>query len=257
MHLLSMKFMTSFTNRLALVGLILTCASQLSAEVMTLTNTQGKSLTADIIAVESDHVKIKREDGQAFSIPLDSLRLADQKRVVQLAQKMAAEEAAKPLAPDAIKVELSRKIFKTTSQKEDIKLTTGATVHGGATITQENWGYSLTLTNHTAKPIQGLHTEYRLFATVDELSVADDKLVLKKKAYTTPIDPIKEMNKITVNTESISTTKTALSGNIYSSKSGRNESGERLYGIWLKIFKGDQLVYELAMPESLRTKQKW
>jgi hypothetical protein len=65
------------------------------------------------------------------------------------------------------------------------------------------------------------------------------------------------MGKITARTETILAVKTALNGNIVAAGTGRFESSERLYGIWLRVYRGDQLVQEIAMPEGLRTKQKW
>ena len=169
--------------------LSLTGATRLSAEKMTLTDKQGRAITADVLEIEkvSGKVKIKREDGQVFSLPIDSLATDDQKKLLALSDVLAAVEAAKPLAADAIKIDLSRGNFKTTKKNEDVKLTTGETVKDGVTITMENWGYALTIANRTPKQLDGLRAEYRLFATVDNMSVAEDKLVLKKKAYKTPI----------------------------------------------------------------------
>ena len=245
------------------VFLVLTLAvvgtSHLSAEKMLLTDKQGRSLTADVLAVEKDagKVKIKRDDGQVFTLPLDHLIKADQDNLLTLADTLAAAEAAKPLKPDAIKLEINRGNFKTTKKTEDVKLNTGDTVKDGLTITQENWGYALTISNRTPKPLEELRAEYRLFATVDNMGVAEDKLVLKKKAYSSPINKIDALDKTTLRTETITAVKMAFNGNIVSAKTGRSESGERLYGIWLRVFRGDQLVQEIAMPDSLRTKEKW
>jgi len=239
--------------------LLLVSGSRLSAEKMTLTDKQGRALKADVLAVEKEAgtVKIQRDDGQVFNLHLDSLIKEDHDKLLKLAETLAAAEAAKPLKPDAIKIELNRGNFKTTKKSEDVKLTSGDTVKDGVTITQENWGYALTISNRTPKPIDELRAEYRLFATVDNMSVAEDKLVLKKKAYKTPIEKIEALDKTTMRTETITAVKMAFNGNIVSSKTGRSESGERLYGIWLRLYRGDQLVQEIAMPDSLRTKEKW
>ena len=41
------------------------------------------------------------------------------------------------------------------------------------------------------------------------------------------------------------------------SKSGENSSRETLQGIWLRIYNGSDLIYEIATPESLRTTESW
>jgi hypothetical protein len=242
-----MNYLNKTSVYLALT-LLLAGASRLSAEKMTLTDKQGRALTADVLAVEKDagKVKIQRDDGQIFILPLDNLIKPDQDKLVALAETLAAAEAAKPLKPDALKLELSRGNFKTTKKTE-----------GVTNIIEENWGYALTITNRTPKPIDGLRTEYRLFATVDNPGEAPDKMTLKKKAYNTTVPMISALDKTIVRTETIIAIKTQLHPGWVYRNSRRTESGERLYGIWLRVFRGDQLVQEIAMPDSLRTKEKW
>lgn len=235
----------------------LTGESRLAAESVTLTDKQGRVISAEVLSVEKSKVTIKRADGQVFSLPLDALIETDQTKLAGLAEKLAAAEAAKPLSAAAIKIELSRGNFKTVKKTENVKLNTGETVPDGLAITQENWGYAMTIINTTPKPIEGLSAEYRLFATVDSMGTAEDKKGMKKKPYKTPIETIDALGKITLRTETITAVKMAFVGNIVSANTGRSESGERLYGIWLRVFRGDQLVQEIAMPESLRTKEKW
>jgi hypothetical protein len=236
----------------------LTAASRLAAETLTLTDKQGRALTAEVLSVDNGKVKIKRSDGQVFSLPVNSLVEDDQAKLAALAERLAATEAAKPLAADAIKVELSRANFKTTKKNNDAKeQTTGKTVNDVVSTSEENWGYTLTLYNRTPRPIEGLRAEYRLFATVDEMHVEGDKLVLKKKPFEASFESINPLGKITVRTETILTVKKSLKDGWIDGKTGRTESSERLYGIWLRIYRGDQLIQEIAMPEGLRTKQKW
>ena len=52
-----------------------------------------------------------------FSLPLDNLTEADQTKLAALAKKLAAGEAAKPLAAEAIKIELNRGNFKTVNRR--------------------------------------------------------------------------------------------------------------------------------------------
>ena len=244
--------MHHFKTRLGvfILGLALIGSGHLSAEVHTLTDKQGRVITAEVLSVDNGQVKIKREDGQVFSLPLDSLSQADQAKVV-------AAEADKPLAADAIQVDLSRAKFSTSSKDVDVKLTGGSVVPKGQTIVEEKWGYSTMVNNHTPRPIAGLRAEYRLYATVDSVGVAEDKLVLKKKAYTTPIENIPGFGKVTFRTETVTAVQTHFNGNIKATDSGRSSSEERLYGVWMKIMSGDKVVYETSMPPSLSTKQKW
>ncbi|MEN9841975.1 MAG: hypothetical protein RL376_1775, partial [Verrucomicrobiota bacterium] len=38
---------------------------------------------------------------------------------------------------------------------------------------------------------------------------------------------------------------------------GDSSSRETLYGIWLRLYRGDELIYENALPEGLRKKETW
>ncbi len=43
------------------------------------------------------------------------------------------------------------------------------------TITEEKWGYNVTLTNKSPRPLEKLRAEYRLFATVDSIHVGENR----------------------------------------------------------------------------------
>ncbi|MDF3055831.1 MAG: hypothetical protein K0R17_46 [Rariglobus sp.] len=234
-------------------ALVLMCVMpRLHADPFTLTDKQGRSIKADVLSVSGDQVKIKRDDGQVFALPLASLSEDDQKKL----KGWAATEAAKPLPAGAIQVELSRGKFDTVKKDIDVTLTNGDLVKNGRTLTEEKWGYAITVVNRTSQPFDNLRAEYLLFATVDNIHVDEDK-GLKKKRYQTPIATIPELGRTSFRTETISAIKSKYNGNIVSAKTGDSTSRETLHGVWLRIYRGTELVYETAMPENLRTTQKW
>ncbi|CAM3093758.1 hypothetical protein [Rariglobus hedericola] len=222
------------------------------AESFTLNDKQGRSIKADVIEVTGDQVKIKRDDGQTFNVSLSTLAADDQTKLKAWAEK----ESKKSLPPGALQVELSRGNFKTIKVDSDVTLVGGEIVKNGRTTTEEKWGYAVTIINKTSKPIDNLRTEYRLFATVDNVHVKE-KEGLKKKAYQSQIENIPELGRTVFRTETISALKMKYNGNIVSAKTGDSNSRETLTGIWMRIYLGDELVYEAAMPEKLRTTEKW
>lgn len=232
----------------ALPLLFVTSTALVHAEPQTLTDKQGRSLKAEVISVSGDQVKIKRDDGQTFNLSLANLSDDDQKRM--------KEWAAKNLPADAISIELSRGKFDTIKKDIDVTLTTGETVKNGRTLTEEKWGYSVTVSNRTAQPLEQLRAEYILFATVDDIQVKE-KQGLKKKRFRSQIETIPELGKTTFRTETISAIKSKYNGNIVAAKSGDSSSRETLHGVWLRVYRGDTLVCETSFPESLRTTEKW
>lgn len=241
-----------FLRILAFALALLPAGMRVSAEPVTLVDKQGRSIKAEVLSVSDNQVKIKRDDGQIFDLPLANLADADQKELREWAKK----EAAKSLPPGALQVELSRGNFKTEKRDSDAKLTNGEVIKNGITTTEEKWGYNVTLTNKTPKTLDNLRTEYRLFATVDSVHVKE-KQGLKKKSYKSPVEAIPELGRVVFKTETISAIKMKYNGNIVSAKTGDTSSRETLYGIWIRLYRGDELVYEAVMPETLRTTETW
>lgn len=231
---------------------LLAVSSIANAETFTLTDKQGRSLTADVLSVAGDQVKIKRDDGQIFTLSMATLSPPDQKKL----KDWAAEEMSKPLPPGSLQVELSRGIFKTDKQTTDVTVTDGRVIKNGRTTTEEKWGYAITITNKSSAPLEKLRAEYRLFATLDSVHVKE-KQGLKKKAYQSPLETIPELGRIVFRTETISAKKMKFNGNIYSASTGDTSSREQLSGIWLRIYRGKELVYEASMPENLQLTEKW
>lgn len=241
----------SFTSmRRILAGLAFIAALTAQAEMFTLTDTQGRTINADVLSVSGDQVKIKR-DGSTFNVPLATLSADDQKKL-----KAWAETQTTRIPPGGLQVELSRGIFKTEKQTSDVALVGGGIVKNGRTKTEEKWGYAVTLTNKTSRPLENLRAEYMLFATVDNLHVKE-KQGLKKQRYRSAIETVPELGRHVFRTETISAIKEKYNGNIVSARSGESSSREMLTGIWLRIYQDKELVYEAVMPESLRTTEKW
>jgi len=246
-----------FAKTAVILGLFFGLASTgLHAETRTLTDQMGRSLKAELVSLDGDTLTIKREDGQTFTLSLATLSDDDQKSIKDWAATQVPVKP-KPLSPDAIKVTLSRGIFKTDIRKVEVKLIGGGTVKNGMTVTEDKWGYTVTLENRTPKPVPALRAEYRLFATVDDIQVKATKKSLKKKACKTAIEAIPELGRTTFQTETISATKTHYNGNIVSAGSGESSSRETLYGIWIRIYDGDNLLYEEAFPGTLKTTETW
>ncbi|HSI09422.1 MAG TPA: hypothetical protein VK985_12620 [Rariglobus sp.] len=72
------------------------------AEVRTLTDQLGRSIKADVISVENDVVKIRRDDGRTFEMPLSQLIEGDQKSLREWAK---AQETPAPKATQTQAIE--------------------------------------------------------------------------------------------------------------------------------------------------------
>jgi transposase len=233
----------------------LTAAVSSAEEMKTLTDQEGRSIRAEVIAVEGEQVRIRREDGQVFNLPMARLSEASGKELREWAKEQAAKP--QPLPPGAFQVQMSRVRFSAESTESDVKLTSGDTVKNGRVTTEEKWGFSFMLTNRTSAPLTGLRAEYLLFATMDDVHKEGKKEGLRRVRHNARLEDLPAQGRMDFRTESVSAFKMRYKGNIVSAKTGESSSRETLHGIWIKMYRGDELIYEAASPEGLMREEKW
>lgn len=218
------------------------------SEVQTITDKQGRSIKADVLAVEDGQVRIKREDGQTFNLALSTLSESDQKRL----KEWAAVEAAKPkeIPADSIEIKFSRAQFKTEKQSSD-----------GATVSKEQWGYNIDLINRTSIDMSDVRAEYILFVKQDDLPgqpKSDRGEDLKRMKNKTEIAGLGMRAETKFRTEPVVIFRQTLKpGYVWSGAGGTKPIRDNLYGLWMKVYVGKQLVSEVVYPESLSKTEKW
>ena len=251
-----MRYITSLITSclLALIGI----TPSIHAEVRTLTDQQGRSIKADVIAVENDIAKIKREDGRTFDLPLSQLVEDDQKTLREWAK---AQESIIPAG--AIDIVLGRTKFKSVKQPPESVTQPRSDgrpeVVGTINRTNEDWGYSVTLTNKFSKPLKRMRVEYVLFMKPDQEPGNDAKPApLARQSGSHRVDLIEPHEQAMFKTISMRIVKTELRGNVTWSKTGgKNVVADSLYGVWVRIYIGDQLISETSVPDTLAGKEKW
>jgi hypothetical protein len=215
-------------------------AGFLHAEPRTFTDQFGRSITAELISVDGDQIRIRRDDGQIFTLSADKLTEADQAFIKEWS---AAHPATAPektdvrLIPDPKKIviNLSRAKF---SSRVITKFDTYVHKH-------EDWGYSIQLTNQNLGPVQKLRIEYNLFARKFADSSGPAFITGAKN-----IDSLASRGSEVFRTGSAEVCKTK------DTYFGMNSGGE-MRGIWLRIYIDNQLVIEQSSPESLMQSERW
>ncbi len=218
-------------------------ALDVHAEMRTLTDKQGRSLKAEVVSVADDKVTIRREDGQTFILSLASLSDDDQQFLKDWAKAQAALIPA-----GGVELQISRGKFDTKKSDEV-----------GMVISHEQWGYTATLFNHTNKPLTGARVDYILFVKTDSEPGKDSTVApLKQKPGSKMIDVIAGRDRVIFRTDSITLQKQQLKpGYIWSKTRNSEPIKDTLYGVWLRVYVGDQLVEEICNPASLSTTEKW
>ena len=251
---------------LTLFVVLLSLAGPGHAETLTLIDKQGRSIKADVIGLESEIVKIKREDGRSFDLSLDTLSDESRKEL----DAWAKREADKPPAAGTIEVSAARGKFNSTKTQQTETFVTRYTDGSSKTDTrirytvQEDWGFSLTVSNKSLKRIEGLRVEYKLFG---ENAVSSGRIGLsgpfgpgsrvgpagraRSDISTVPIERLKARDQVVFKTNTLTFTKSYLQGETIPSV------GSQLQGVWVRIYRGDVLVHEASSPETLRLSKEW
>lgn len=228
------------------MGIALGAASSISrAETFTLTDKQGRSLTADVLSLSGEQVKIKRDDGQVFTLPLATLSESDQKKL-----KAWAEANPEPLDESDLPIQFSRGKFST--EKED--------QHGGAVIAYKDlWGYNITITNKSQRALSDVRAEYVLFVKQDAGPGDSGKpRPLRRVKKSTPIGDMAVYANNTFRTETVPSYRYVLKPGWVWGETGNNKPvKDSLHGMWLRIYVGKQLVLEKITSEDIAKNEKW
>ncbi len=214
------------------------------AKTFNLTDKQGRSLTAEVLALEGDKVKIKRDDGQVFSIPLDTLTDKDQR-----ALKAWANANPPAIDESELPIQFSRGKFDTQKENQ----------HGGAvTAYKDLWGYNITLTNKSRQVLTDVRAEYILFVKQDGATAGGKTLPLRRVKKTTNIGTVDVYANATFRTESVPSFRYVLKPGWYWSETGNSKPiKDTLHGMWLRIYVGKQLVLEKITSEDIAKNEKW
>lgn len=221
------------------------CTGLLHAEPRTFTDLFGRSITAELISVDGDLIRIRRDDGQIFTLAASKLTEDDQKFIKNwvaaqpgtTATAATADKSDEKFTPDPKKiiVTLSRAKFdsRTLAKFENYS------------HKHEQWGYSIQLTNQHLRPVSKFRIEYNLFAR----TYADT-------TSPTLITGAKNIDALPSRGSEVFRTGTAEVCKQRDSYYGNNYSGE-MRGIWIRIYCDGQLLIEQSSPDTLMQSEKW
>ncbi len=161
-----MPFLT--TLRLAGMAVLALCLnlSFLRAELRTFTDHEGRTMQAEIISATDRDVKIRRDDGRVFEVPVMTFTLDDRKYIEKWLKEKKSE--ATPLR---IRVEVSQ-----------TKKTVGRDQSLSSTSRQVEAGYRILIKNEASEALDGMRIEYRVFKFDDQVGLSDSKRPLNKIA---------------------------------------------------------------------------
>jgi hypothetical protein len=223
-------------SMVATAGFILPARS----EVRTLTDQLGRTIKVEIIAVTTDTVTIKREDGQKFDMPLANLSDDDQAALRAWTKKNP--DSAMPEVPTIKTVPSPKSVTMTLSRgKFDVDVTYKSEY---SKESYEGWGYNVQLTNTTLAPLENLRVDYNIFGRLYSSSSQT------RESGSNTVETLAAKKSVTFRTKSFRLSK-------WKAHDGSYNSNGTLTGVWVRLYAGDTLLQEYASPESLKTAEKW
>jgi hypothetical protein len=140
--------------------------------------------------------------------------------------------------------------FQVLCDKKRFDVERGTTV--STKVSKEQWGYGVTIENKTFKPQDNLEVEYRQYVLDD---VATGKPKLKSYPAKTTIAALPSGGKFKFDTTPVDIEKEEMKANY--SRAGKEKVKDTLSGLWLRIMKDGQMIYEFQSPPDLKNKAKW
>jgi len=118
--------------------------------------------------------------------------------------------------------------------------------------------YKVTLKNQSLmNDVPDLTVQYRIFHIRDTGMKNPRDLPMLKESGDAAIPAIKHGASTTFETTKLKLYKKSLNPNFYYTSGAQSNTSDTLEGIWLKVFHGDELVSEFAIPASLMKTQKF
>jgi hypothetical protein len=243
-------------SRLLRISLLLLLLSA-PAGARTLTAQDGRTIEAEVLGFEGlDKVTFKRADtGQVFTLPIATFGEADQRALEAEAKQVAAK--APPLRPGDLMLEFTRTRFETRKSRREVKMGDGTIRKDSIDVTEDDWGYSITLKNNTRRPLENLRIDYILYTRIDVIENIGREARTRAKKFSQKVEPVPPGARLASRTESVTTRKTELRDGMVWSGSGDDTTRDTLTGIWLRIYRDDELVLEASSPDGLSKKETW
>lgn len=208
---------------------------------MTLRNLSGQEVNAKLLSASGDSVTIERvDDGRQFVVDLATLDEFSGERVRQWIQ-YSPEALAYHFAVDVEKIQLDSSTFMT----------------GGRDLKNAEWAYRVKLTNLTRDPVADAKLEYRIVYD-DEVEITRT-VVSPGKGANQQDGQLVDLPEMIFNDEiEFETAPVVLHTYEYvPSRGDREFSRDLIKGIWVRVLKGGEVVYEFQSQPSTMAALSW
>jgi hypothetical protein len=213
-------------------------------EWVTLQNNSGQSIRVKLLRMQGNSVHIEMAGGRSMKTPLSVYNEASQSLIRQHFYQLL-------LVPENFECKLSEVRLPGKNKRLNSE--------GSIEITESKRAYSIGLSSRISESLHDIRLEYLIFHFVD--AIGGEKRSegsVKRIKGKLNLAVLEGYSNQKLQTEPVEFRETRLMpGWVWSKGSGARDSKDRLDGIWIKLFVGDQLVLQQSRPASLASKEAW
>lgn len=221
------------------LGLILLAPWLVWAQVRTFTDTEGKTIEAELIEADAGSVRVRRDDGVVFDVARERLSESDQEFIDQWIRQRA-------FAYGGIEVNAWRVRLK--SDRDQTK---------SSVRTTEEWCYKFSVQNHSRMTLDRLAVEYRIFWIDDRSNVKSENLPRLRVEGTDRIPALAPHESAELTTKTITLRGTKLRPGRRYAGTGKHRVEDSIAGIWIRVMQDDVVLHEFARPSRLIKEERW
>lgn len=239
-----MQFRRFLISSLLILGIALQGLFAMADEWVALQNNGGQSIRVKLLRLQGDFVHIQMQGGRSMKTSLSVYNEASQARIRQhFYQRL--------LVPENFECKLSEVRIPGKNKRLNSE--------GSIEITESQRAYSIGLSSRISESIHDIRVEYLIFHFVDAIGGekrSDGKV--KRVKGKLELSKLEGRSSEKLRTEPVQFRETKLMpGWIWAKGSGARDSKDRLDGIWIRWYVGEQLLLEQSQPASLATKEAW
>lgn len=203
---------------------------------------QGRKMRAKPLRMVGSQVEIQREDGQRFRVS-PSIFTAE-----------GREHLASWQRAEALKRDSTININAVSSTSRKVRDNSSA----GLVIDRYNGFYRVRINNNSDVAFTDLVADYRYFVFKNEIAGqrrGDGKTL--RVAGTHKIDRLAARSEVEFETEQTEMVDTSLKSGYYWVGGGKGKSSDSLNGVWVRLYKGKDLIAEYVYPTVLSQREDW
>ncbi|MGE9292844.1 MAG: hypothetical protein ACQKBW_04465 [Puniceicoccales bacterium] len=234
-----MKILSAISTVPLLVFLLF--SSALQAELHEFTDTQGRTMKAELINVIGNKVRLKREDGAAFTVSPAIFSQEDQD-YIHMWMIHTLNERGSLLHVEA-------RSSQTNSKKHD---------DGSAKWKTWDGYYKMKIENDSDISLRDVRIEYNFWTFHMDLAAQsrrDGDTEITSGSLTIPM--LKSRNDFECDSAKVSMRSFDLRSGWSWLGGGKDESEDKLEGIWIRVYYQGELIEDWSNPSSLKEKYKW